>query len=192
MTATVRVLLLVCWGCTIGRVKDEKSQLGITAICFFGTILYGETEFTALLRFWVDWGVQKIGWKYGRKYKGFPKFIREKMSDTYFIFFSFIQFYSQNRISGCDCWGPDGRLDTKINKFDLCHISMSYVSYVIIWHIMSYDAYDIEIWHKSIWPIWVSKRPSGPQQSHPLLWFGQTTNLKIEKIRVSFWGLKLT
>jgi hypothetical protein len=36
---------------TIGRVKDEKSQLGITAICFFGTILYGETEFTSLLMF---------------------------------------------------------------------------------------------------------------------------------------------
>ena len=35
----------------LGRVKDEKSQLGITAICFFGTILYGETEFIALLMF---------------------------------------------------------------------------------------------------------------------------------------------
>jgi hypothetical protein len=35
----------------LGRVKDEKSQLGITAICFFGTILHGETEFTALLMF---------------------------------------------------------------------------------------------------------------------------------------------
>jgi hypothetical protein len=31
--------------------KVEKSQLGITAICFFGTILYVETEFTALLMF---------------------------------------------------------------------------------------------------------------------------------------------
>jgi hypothetical protein len=50
---------------TVGRVKDEKSQLGITAICFFGTILYGETEFTALLMIGIDWGVQKIGWKYG-------------------------------------------------------------------------------------------------------------------------------
>ena len=36
---------------TIGRVNDEKSQLGITAICFFGTILDGETEFTAHLMF---------------------------------------------------------------------------------------------------------------------------------------------
>ena len=35
----------------LGRVKNEKIQLGITAICFFGTILYGETEFTALSMF---------------------------------------------------------------------------------------------------------------------------------------------
>ena len=34
----------------LGRVKHEKSQLGITATCFFGTILYGETEFTVLLK----------------------------------------------------------------------------------------------------------------------------------------------
>jgi hypothetical protein len=40
--------------CTLGRVKDEKSKLGITAICFFGTILDGETEFTALLMFRLD------------------------------------------------------------------------------------------------------------------------------------------
>ena len=45
----------------------------------------------------------------------------------------------------CDCCGPDGHLDTKIDKFDLCHIYMSYASYVIICHIMTYDAYDIEI-----------------------------------------------
>ena len=37
--------------CTLGRVKDEKSRLGIIALCFFGTILYGETEFIALLMF---------------------------------------------------------------------------------------------------------------------------------------------
>ena len=36
---------------SVGRVKNEKIQLGITAICFFGTILYGETEFTALSMF---------------------------------------------------------------------------------------------------------------------------------------------
>ena len=38
-------------GPTVGRVKDDKSQLGITSICFFGTIVYGETEFIALLMF---------------------------------------------------------------------------------------------------------------------------------------------
>jgi hypothetical protein len=37
--------------CILGQVKDEKSQLGITAICFFDIIFYGETEFTALLMF---------------------------------------------------------------------------------------------------------------------------------------------
>ena len=34
-------------------------------------------------------------------------------------------------------------LDTKIDKFDLCHVSMFYASYFIILHIMSYDANDI-------------------------------------------------
>ena len=71
----------------------------------------------------------------------------------------------------CDCWGPDGHLDTKIDKFDLCHIYMSYASYVIICHIMTYDAYDIEIWHISILSILVSKRPSRPQQSSPFIRF---------------------
>ena len=81
----------------------------------------------------------------------------------------------------CDCWGPDGHLDTKIDKFDLCHIYMSYASYVIIWHLMSYDAYDIEIWQKSNWSILVSKRPSGPQQSHPIIRFWLNNSLKIIK-----------
>jgi hypothetical protein len=76
------------------------------------------------------------------------KIYKGKKFPTHFsFFFSFILFYSQNWMNGCDCWGPDGRLDTKIGKFDLCHISISYASYVIIWHIMTYDAYDIEIWH---------------------------------------------
>jgi hypothetical protein len=48
-------------------------------------------------------------------------------------------------MNGCDCCGPDGRLDTKINEFDLCHISMSYASYDIKCHIMTNDADDIEI-----------------------------------------------
>ena len=91
--------------------------------------------------------------------------------------------FIQNRMNGCDCWGPDGRLDTKIDQIDLCHISMSYASFVIIWHFMSYDAYDIKIWHQSIWSILVSKRPSGPQQSHPLIRFWLTNCLKIKKLK---------
>ena len=83
----------------------------------------------------------------------------------------------------CDCWGPEGRLDTKIDKFDLCHISMSYASYVIICHIMTYDAYEIEIWHKSNLSILVSKRPSGPQQSHPFIRFWLKKNWKEKKLK---------
>ena len=33
----------------------------------------------------------------------------------YFIFI-FKTFFSQHLMSGCDCWGPDGRLDTKIEQ----------------------------------------------------------------------------
>ena len=39
-------------------------------------------------------------------------------------------------------------LDTKISKIDLCHIYMSYASYDIKCHIMTNDAYDIEIFFK--------------------------------------------
>ena len=45
----------------------------------------------------------------------------------------------------CDFCGPDGRLDTKIDQFDICHISMSYGSYDIKCHIMTNGAYDKEI-----------------------------------------------
>ena len=70
----------------------------------------------------------KMDFKYGRKYKGFSKFIKGNFFRHLFHFFCFIQFFGQNRMNGCDCWGPDGRLDTKIDQFDL-------------WHI--YDIYDI-------------------------------------------------
>ena len=40
---------------------------------------------------------------------------------------------------------PDGRLDTNIDQSDKCHIFMSYASYDIKCHIMTYDEYDIEI-----------------------------------------------
>ena len=48
-------------------------------------------------------------------------------------------------MNGFDYLGPDGRLDTKISQSDLCHISMSYASYDMKCHIMTNDAYDIEI-----------------------------------------------
>ena len=61
--------------------------------------------------------------------------------------------------------GPDGRLDTKIDQIDLCHIFMSYASYGAYDAYDAYVAYDVEIWHKSILSILVSKRPSEHQQS---------------------------
>ena len=36
-------------------------------------------------------------------------------------------------------------------------------------HLMSYDAYDIKIWHQSIRPFLVSKEAYGPHQSHLLI-----------------------
>ena len=65
----------------------------------------------------------------------------------------------------------DGHFDTKISQIVLCRISMSYASYDIQCHIMTNDVYDVEIRHKSIWSILVSKEASGQQQSHPLIPF---------------------
>jgi hypothetical protein len=66
-----------------------------------------------------------------------------KISEIIFSFVIFKFLFSQNRLNGCDCRGPDGRLDTKISQIDSCHISMSYVAKDIKCHIMAYDAYDI-------------------------------------------------
>ena len=86
-------------------------------------------------------------------------------------------------MNGCDNWGPDSRLDTQVDQFDWCHISMSYASFVIIWHFMSYDAYDIKIWHASILSILESKETSEPQQSHLLIQFWLTNCLKRKKLK---------
>ena len=107
----------------------------------------------------------------------------KKYSTLISSFFSFIKFVCQNRMNRSDCWGPDSRLDTKIDQIDLCHISMSYASYDIICHILTYDAYDIEIWHKSNWSILVSKRPSGPQQSHTFIRFWLENLIKVKKLK---------
>jgi hypothetical protein len=68
---------------------------------------------------------------------------------------------------------------------------MSYASYVIICHIMTYDAYEIEIWHKSNLSILVSKWLSGPQQSHPfiLFWLNKTLKRKIIEIALKIFSL---
>ena len=99
----------------------------------------------------------------------------------FFIFFIFKPFFSQHRMNGCEYWGPDGRLDTRIDQFDLCHISMSYASYDIKCHIMTNDAYDIEIWHQSNGSTLVSKRPSGPQYPHLFIrcWLKNCFKIKI-------------
>jgi hypothetical protein len=69
--------------------------------------------------------------------------------------------------------------DSKIDQIDKCRIFMSYASYDIKCHIMTYDAYDIEISHESIWSILVSKRPSGPQQSQIFIRFCITNCFKL-------------
>ena len=80
-------------------------------------------------------------------------------------------------------WGLDAALETKIGQINSCHIFMSYASNDIKCHIMTNDAYVIEIWCKSIWSILVSKEAAGPHKSHQLIRFGQTNCFKI-KIKV--------
>ena len=55
--------------------------------------------------------------------------------------------------------------------------SMSYDSFISIWHFMSYDAYDIKIWYQSIRSILESKETSGAQEMHLLIRF-KMKNLK--------------
>ena len=56
----------------------------------------------------------------------------------------------------------------------------------VLWHQMtlmtSNDAYDIKIWHQSIWPILVSKEASGLQQLHLTIWIWQKNSLNIKKL----------
>ena len=54
---------------------------------------------------------------------------------------------SQTANLGCECWGPDDRLDNNIGRTEICHISMSYAPFDIIWHYMSYNVFDIGICH---------------------------------------------
>ena len=52
---------------------------------------------------------------------------RTECTSEFFLNFSILkQFFGPNWINRCDCWGPDGRLDTKINQTNKCHIFMSH------------------------------------------------------------------
>ena len=53
-------------------------------------------------------------------------------------------------------------------------------------HMTSNDAYDINIWLWSIWPILVSKEASGPQQSHLWIRFWLKNCFKIQKLKSGF------
>ena len=86
------------WIGTLGRVMNKKNLKWFKLCGFFWTVFCGESEDINLIIFWNHWGVQILGWKFDRKYKGFSKFIKGNF-------------------------------------------------------VMSFDAYDIEICHKSFWLI---------------------------------------
>ena len=75
-------------------------------------------------------------------FKGAPKMLKSKPP---LVLIGLKQILNQNRIIGCNCWGPSASLD----KSTL----ISYASFFIKWYFMSYDAYNTKMWHKSIWPI---------------------------------------
>ena len=68
---------------------------------------------------------------------------------------------------------------------------MSYIDVICVirhqmTHMTSNDAYDINIWLWSIWPILVSKEASGPQQSHLWIRFWLKNCFKIQKLKSGF------
>ena len=69
--------------------------------------------------------------------------------------------------------------------WQIWHMSYSYVICVICHNLTYYDIWCI--WHMnmtcSIWSILVSKRPSEPQQSHPLIRFQWKNVLKLNKMK---------
>ena len=70
----------------------------------------------------------------------------------------------------------------EIVQIGLCHILMPYASFVIIWHLMSNDAYDTKMWQHSIWPILVSNKPCQTQQWQQLIIFWLKKCIKIVKL----------
>ena len=67
---------------------------------------------------------------------------------------------------------------------------MSYTSFdviCVIWcHLMSNDAYDIKIWHKSILPILVSKVALGPQLYNLWVRFGLRNCYKMKNFEIAY------
>ena len=98
-------------------------------------------------------------------YKGFSKFIKEKFDFLEFQFFYFKTIiYPKSDV-------PMGLLRPRrfSRHLDRPNWLTSYFDVIcVIWchtrHLMSNDAYDIKICHKSIWPILVSKEALEPQQ----------------------------
>ena len=69
---------------------------------------------------------------------------RENVPDAFFNILISKQFFNQTKINRLDYWGSHGSLDTNIDQIDYVVFLMSYVSFDIKWHLMSYDAYDIK------------------------------------------------
>jgi hypothetical protein len=100
-------------------------------------------------------------------YKGFSKFIKEKFDFLKFQIFYFKTIIYPKSDVPMGLLRPRGfsrhqdRPNWLMSNFDVI---------CVIWchkrHLMSNDAYDIKICHKSIWPILVSKEASRPQWSN--------------------------
>ena len=118
-----------------------------------------------------------------QKYKGISKFIKEKFSRPAFWFYYFKIFCllksdqrlqllrSRRFFRHQDC------LNRLMSYFD------AYASYDIKCHIMTNDAYDIEMNTSQIGRSWCPKWLSWPQQSHPVIRFWQYNFFKIEKCK---------
>ena len=110
----------------------------------------------------------------------------------FLIFFIFLKILIEKWINWHEYWGSDASLDTKINQIEKRHIPVSYASFVIIWHFMSYDTYDIIVWRFSIWLILESKEASESQYSCLLIhfwitFFGKTKKLEKVSEKISLY-----
>ena len=105
-------------------------------------------------------------------YKGFFKIHKGKND---FFYFQFIYFKTIFKPKSDQCVELL-RSRRFFRDQDRPYWLMSYFDVIcVIRHQMtqmtSNDAYDIKMWHQSIWPILVSKEASWPQQFHLYIWF---------------------